>query len=187
MDNNNKSKKDQLQAVRFAASIAIVIACLERAAVLSIFKQWHMWVFLTLNLLLIAILFTSTNPPPKSDSGQDSDGNTKSRSPETSPAVAENNRREDNVLENVVNGEDVRFEEEEEEDGGGGGGGGDGKLSSPAVLSNEELNEKVEAFISRFRQEYLVSDVKIVRSRSSSDDVCGNGSFSKTTTHVVRV
>ena len=69
--------------------------------------------------------------------------------------------------------EDGGFEEEED-------GGGDEGLAAAAMLTNEELNEKVEAFISRFRQQYLVSDVKISRSRS--DNVCGNGVFSKTIT-----
>lgn len=37
------------------------------------------------------------------------------------------------------------------------------------LMSDEELNEKVEAFISKFRQQYLVSDdVKICRNRSSN-------------------
>ncbi|GKD92246.1 hypothetical protein Tco_1372083 [Tanacetum coccineum] len=57
----------------------------------------------------------------------------------------------------VKGNEDMGFEEEDEGD--------DDKTTT--LLTNEELNERVEAFISRFRQEYLVSDVKII-SRSSS-------------------
>lgn len=174
---DNKTKKDQLQAVWFAAGMAVVIACLERAVVVSIFKQWHMWVFLALNLLLIAILFTSTypprntsNPPPKSHSGQE----TKTHAPvhvsqapvHAPPSTVENDR--------VNEGEESGDDEDDVDD--------DNDEKS-LVLSNDELNEKVEAFISRFRQQYLVSDVKII-SRTRSDNVCGSGNavFSKTIT-----
>ncbi|KAI3784775.1 hypothetical protein L1987_43880 [Smallanthus sonchifolius] len=174
----DKTRKDQLQAVWFAAGMAVVIACVERAVVFSIFKQWHMWVFLTLNLLLIAILFTSTHP--KSHTGHETE---KKQSPGPAPAVA--SHREDVVDDGVnvlnLNSEekeesyfaDEEEEVEEEEDDG------DGERSS-SLLSNEELNERVEAFISRFRQQYLVADVKI--RRSSSGNVCGRAVFSKTIT-----
>ncbi|KAK9067254.1 hypothetical protein SSX86_014580 [Deinandra increscens subsp. villosa] len=174
---DNKTRNDQLQAVWFAAGVAVVLACVERAVVVSIFKHWHMWVFLALNLLLIAILFTSTHPPrtgsnpvQKSDTPQETD---KKQPP------APVNRREDTVVEdgvNVVNPsskerEEIYFEENEDNEE---------EEKSSGLLSNEELNEKVEAFISRFRQQYLVSDVKI--SRSGSDNVCGRAVFSKTIT-----
>ncbi|KAI3726065.1 hypothetical protein L1987_65862 [Smallanthus sonchifolius] len=171
----DKTRKDQLQAVWFAAGMAVVIACVERAVVVSVFKQWHMWVFLTLNLLLIAILFTSTHP--KSNTSHETE---KKQSP--SPATAVASHREDVVDDgvNVLNldseekEESYFADEEEEEDDDG-----DGERSS-SLLSNEELNERVEAFISRFRQQYLVSDVKI--RRSSSGNVCGGAVFSKSIT-----
>ncbi|KAL4581667.1 hypothetical protein LXL04_006193 [Taraxacum kok-saghyz] len=171
-----KSRNDQLQAILFAAGTAVVIACLERAVVVSIFKQWHMWVFLALNLLLIAILFTSTHPPRNSSNppskSQEIDETSKSEPPATTAAAAADNHRED-VAEDEVNlsGEDTEYEdsfEDKEEE------------KSESLLSNEELNEKVEAFISRFRQQYLVSDVKISRARS--ENVCRSGVFSKTIT-----
>ncbi|KAF5792100.1 hypothetical protein HanXRQr2_Chr09g0402241 [Helianthus annuus] len=172
----NKSRKDHLQAVWFAAGMAIVIACVERAVVVSIFKQLHMWVFLALNLLLIAILFTSTHPPRthSNPSPKSQESHKKQPPPVTNHA--------DDVVDdraNVVNElnqsneekEESYFADEDNDDD-------DEKLSG--LLSNEELNERVEAFISRFRQQYLVSDVKI--RRSSSDDVCGRAVFSKTIT-----
>ncbi|PWA52185.1 hypothetical protein CTI12_AA457180 [Artemisia annua] len=164
-----------LQAVWFAAGMAVIIACLERAVVVSIFKHLHMWVFLALNLLLIAILFTSKyplqdlkNPSQKCDLSQDS-----CKSP-PSPATEVVEDHRDAVVEDGVKGnEDMGFEEEDE---------GDDKTTT--LLTNEELNERVEAFISRFRQEYLVSDVKVI-SRSRSDNVCvgrSHGVFEKTIT-----
>ncbi|KAI3500821.1 hypothetical protein L1887_36647 [Cichorium endivia] len=177
----DKTRNDQLQAVLFAAGMAVVIACLERAVVVSIFKQWHMWVFLTLNLLLIAILFTSThpprnssNPPPKS---QETDGTSKAQPPPANHPEDVIDDGEDELKLSNEEREESTFEdreeqEEEDEDGE------DERSSS--LLSNEELNEKVEAFISRFRQQYLVSEVKISRTRS--ENVCGTGVFSKTIT-----
>nr|GEW93608.1 oligopeptide transport ATP-binding protein like [Tanacetum cinerariifolium]GEZ28865.1 oligopeptide transport ATP-binding protein like [Tanacetum cinerariifolium] len=169
-------KNHNLQAVWFAAGMAVIIACLERAVVVSIFKQLHMWVFLALNLLLIAILFTSKyplqdlkNPSQKCDSSQDSC----KKPPSPGPEVVEDHR--DAVVEDGVKGnEDMAFEEEDEGD--------DEKTTT--LLTNDELNERVEAFISRFRQEYLVSDVKVI-SRSRSDNVCvgtNHGVFEKTIT-----
>ena len=55
----DKMREDQLQAVWFAAGTAAFIACIERAVVVSLFAHWRVWAFLALNLLLLAILFTS--------------------------------------------------------------------------------------------------------------------------------
>lgn len=177
MEDNNKTKKDQLHAVWFAAGTAVVIACVERAVVVSIFKQWHMWVFLALNLLLIAILFTSKYPPRMCSNPDSKSQETEKKEPPEVETHRENVDDGVKVLDlRNEEREEIYFadEEEEEEDDG------DEKVSN--VLSNEELNERVEAFISRFRQEYLVSEVKIGRSRS--DNVCGSGRavFSKTIT-----
>ncbi|KAL8231553.1 hypothetical protein R6Q57_001331 [Mikania cordata] len=169
----DKTRKDKLQAVWFAAGSAVLIACIERAVVVSIFKQWHMWVFLALNLLLIAILFTSTHPPrnhsnliPKSHSVQE----TGKKQPPQEVA----GRREDAFDDGGNLGNEEReesfFSDDEDDDG----------EKSSSLLSNEELNERVEAFISRFRQQYLVSDVKIGRSRSGN--VCERAVFSKSMT-----
>ncbi|GJS68570.1 hypothetical protein Tco_0683135 [Tanacetum coccineum] len=147
--NPTMHKNHNLQAVWFAAGMAVIIACLERAVVVSIFKHLHMWVFLALNLLLIAILFTSKyplqdlkNPSQKCDLSQDSC----EKPPSPAAKVVEDHR--DAVVEDGVKGnEDMGFEEEDDE-------------KTTTLLTNDELNERVEAFISRFRQEYLVSDVK---------------------------
>lgn len=54
-------KEDKLQAVWFAAGMAALMACLERAILVSFVEQWRVIAFLLLNLLLLAILFTSTS------------------------------------------------------------------------------------------------------------------------------
>lgn len=57
-------KEDTLQAVWFAAGVAALMACLERAILVSFVEQWRLIAFLALNLLLLAILFTSTTNTP---------------------------------------------------------------------------------------------------------------------------
>lgn len=56
-----KKKDVQIQAMWFAAGTAAAMACLQRAVLVSVMEQWRMLVFLALNLLLLAILFTSTS------------------------------------------------------------------------------------------------------------------------------
>ncbi|KAJ0894337.1 hypothetical protein HanPSC8_Chr09g0387951 [Helianthus annuus] len=176
----NKSRKDHLQAVWFAAGMAIVIACVERAVVVSIFKQLHMWVFLALNLLLIAILFTSTHPPRTHSNPSPKSQESHKKQP---PPVT---NHDDDVVDdranvvNELNQSNNQSNEEKEESYFADEDNDDDDENLSGLLSNEELNERVEAFISRFRQQYLVSDVKI--RRSSSDDVCGRAVFSKTIT-----
>lgn len=55
----DRKKEDKLQAVWFAAGVAALMACLERAMLVSFVEQWRVIAFLALNLLLLAILFTS--------------------------------------------------------------------------------------------------------------------------------
>ncbi|KAL0395669.1 UNVERIFIED_CONTAM: Paired amphipathic helix protein Sin3-like 2 [Sesamum calycinum] len=65
---------DQLQAVWFAAGMAAFIACIERAVVESLFTHWRVWAFLALNLLLLAILFTSKSQIPANEIDEETDG-----------------------------------------------------------------------------------------------------------------
>ncbi|KAI5665585.1 hypothetical protein M9H77_15438 [Catharanthus roseus] len=172
MQQEKKKKDVQLQAMWFAAGTAAVLACIQRAILVSFMEQWRMLVFLALNLLLLAILFTSTHNPislnEEINSNCSSNSNNtslkKHRSISATPLPPQENCGIENS--NLV----------EIGDGGGGGGGKTEKVAdldenivdescakkdeeAPPELSKEELNKRAEAFIAMFRQ-HLVSDAK---------------------------
>lgn len=169
-----KQDEQHLHAVRFAAGAAVLMACLERATLVSFFEQWRVFVFIVLNLLLLAILFTSsnyhtcpslTNEVVGSDAQEEKTSTKdevqmrhcsnleKSSNQDVSKMLESDNKTEIvNEMCNIDEGE-----ESEDED--------DNKKASG--LSKEELNEKVEAFITMFRQKYLVSDQPKIRRRNS--------------------
>ncbi|KAH7851716.1 hypothetical protein Vadar_015690 [Vaccinium darrowii] len=146
-----KKKEDHhIQAVWFAAATLVVVACLKSAAVVSLVEQWRVWVFLTLNLLLLAILFTSTSTKASAIlDGIDNDAQNKMNEREMGRKQCKK-----------------RMVASDEDGHGGGswflkvrksGGDDDAAKSTSDQLSKEELNERVEAFIAMFRQQ-LVSD-----------------------------
>ncbi|KAL7100808.1 hypothetical protein ACP275_08G018000 [Erythranthe tilingii] len=163
-----ETEDDQLNAVSFAAGTAACIACIERAVV--VFVHWRVWAFLALNLLLLAILFTSKSPKSSSNAiNREEDGanyskfkkekNKKIKQECSHLLVSTDGGR--NPVGNETKIADDEYEtknkeEEEEEDGV--------KKEDYDQLSEEELNERVEAFITMFRQQYLVSDVKVNKS-----------------------
>lgn len=168
-----KQDEQQLHAVRFAAGAAVLMACLERATLVSFFEQWRVFVFIVLNLLLLAILFTSSNyhtcPNLTNVVGSDAQEDTTSNKDEVRTQQCSNFAKRSHqdvskMLESETKTEMVNEtcnidegEESEDED--------DNKKASG--LSKEELNEKVEAFITMFRQKYLVSDQPKIRRRNS--------------------
>jgi len=127
-------KEEQLQHLHtavFAIIIGVLMACLERAAVVSLVEQWRARIFLLLNLILLTVLFTSfhcsgSNPCPGVFAQKTSahEGRDKNASDETGTNEVE------------ICEEEVKVE-----------------------LSEEELNQRVEAFIAMFRQ-HLVSDCR---------------------------
>ncbi|KAL3526470.1 hypothetical protein ACH5RR_011126 [Cinchona calisaya] len=165
-----KKKQGQLQAIWFAAGTAAFMACLQRAVLASFVEQWRVVVFLSLNLLLLAILFTS--PPPLSPLASSNEptvqdlnenmefeieGTKKRRKQGSSTTTAADDHPED-----VTNDRwkllKCRSKRQNQN--------GVQNLNEATVknqanyeLSKEELNERVEAFIAMFRQ-HLVSDAK---------------------------
>ncbi|KAL3640140.1 hypothetical protein CASFOL_015108 [Castilleja foliolosa] len=148
----------QLQAVWFAAGTAALIACVERAVVETLFTHWRVWAFLALNLLLLAILFTSSKSPQIASDEIHQTVNCHDFSKleikkiSTEPmqpgkgtgegAKTTTEAREEHLpVECVVKDCEEDGEREFVED----------------QISNEELNQRVEAFIAKFRQ-HLVSD-----------------------------
>ncbi|KAL2499999.1 Uncharacterized protein Adt_25549 [Abeliophyllum distichum] len=167
----DKKREVKLKAVWFAAGMAAFMACLER---FIFYTHWRTWVFLALNLLLLAIPFTSTMqtqiPSNHIDNcvGEYEDEKNK-RIEECRPLVS--NIGTDHCSNNLPKlREDlcVKFAAEYEDDENG--------KEGSFELSKEELNERVEAFIKMFRQQYLVSD--------ATSTSCRLGSLSRTSNDI---
>ncbi|KAL5742278.1 hypothetical protein ACOSP7_029010 [Xanthoceras sorbifolium] len=162
---------ESLHTVLFTAGTALMMACLKRFIVVLFIEQWRLWVFLLLNVVLLAIFFTS-KPSTTSTEEQESEENVKviikrkelqqcGSAPESEESGHGNVKvekceklqskiREENdqkVSTKDVKNENVKNEDEDDDDDG---------EESPR-LSKEELNERVEAFIATFRKQ-LVSD-----------------------------
>ncbi|PIN14519.1 hypothetical protein CDL12_12858 [Handroanthus impetiginosus] len=153
-----KMKKDQLQPIWFAAGTAALMACIERAVVVSLFTHWRVWAFLALNLLLLAILFTSKSQIEIDKEGDDCSEldrkkmRQKHRDESKIETKKEKATEEHDQSDSVTRGnESVKVEFMNEED--------DRKSEMHEEISKEELNQRVEAFIAMFRQ-HLVYDAK---------------------------
>ncbi|KAL3525984.1 hypothetical protein ACH5RR_014356 [Cinchona calisaya] len=178
-----KKKHGQLQAMWFAAGTAAFMACLERAVLVSFVEQWRVVVFLALNLLLLAILFTSPSPPassnePTSQESYDNvdfkvEGRNKRKDQCTSRPSMISEANDDNDEDCM--GDRLKFlkcrskrenhehviEKKILEDT---------TKNQAHELSKEELNERAEAFITMFRQ-HLVSDAKGKSCRVNSSSI----------------
>ncbi|XP_055805058.1 uncharacterized protein LOC129873896 [Solanum dulcamara] len=164
-----RKKEDQLQAVWFAAGVAALMACLERAILVSFVEQWRVIAFLALNLLLLAILFTSTNTTPTTptvetcpqsistnatttESKIEEKGDVKECKKPLVPCVADISEeaiRKDVKVEYPITDKRENKEEQVLDD----------SIEEAQQISMEELNERAEAFIAMFRQ-HLISDAK---------------------------
>ncbi|CAA2987889.1 Hypothetical predicted protein [Olea europaea subsp. europaea] len=148
----NKNREGELKPVWFAAGMAAFMACLER---FYFYTHWRVWVFLALNLLLLAILFTSTMQTqlPSNDQVDNCvDAYEEEKKKKRSKNCRHNLESANNYLPKSE-GLCVRIAAEYEEDDEYG-------KEGSFELSKEELNERAEAFIKMFRQQYLVSDAK---------------------------
>ncbi|KAL6994272.1 hypothetical protein U1Q18_012379 [Sarracenia purpurea var. burkii] len=158
-----KKEDDNLHAVWFAAGTLVAAACLQRASVASLVEQWRVWVFLALNLLLLAILFTSTcinndnnNPSASSDDVEASQGERR--------MVAVGERCGGGSFLRLPNSGDQMVE-----DGGESGRRGGGiRQNINRQLSGEELNRRVEAFIAMFRRQLVLDAANGSRFRSTT-------------------
>lgn len=152
---------DIMNTVLFTAGAALLMACVKRAMITSLVEQyWRAWVFLALNLVLLAIVFTSLrsasneNQECNDDHAEMKIERNENKRHCTGSAQAEDHcghkvhRKKSD--ENEVDGVD-----DPDEDHAG---------EAPMRLSKEELNERVETFIAMFRQ-HLASDAKKGRSQ----------------------
>ncbi|CAH9067894.1 unnamed protein product [Cuscuta europaea] len=145
MKKREEGQAADVQAVWFAAGTAALMACLERAVVVSFVEQFRVLVFLALNLLLLAILFTSRHPncssPPDFNQETGNGGGGCTEEPKEKGKAAETPREQEFAAEAE---EEVRGSDDDDDD--------------DEVVA-KELNERAEAFIAKFRQ-HLASDAK---------------------------
>ncbi|KAJ0098745.1 hypothetical protein Patl1_22052 [Pistacia atlantica] len=128
------------------------MACLKKAIMLILIEQWRLWVFLVLNLVLLAIFFTSVHSTSRDEQALESHGNVKSKK---QCGGCENvEEMSDNKQECVEVLEAERLNENEQE-----GIVVEDDCEEGPRLSKEELNERVEAFIATFRQ-HLILDAR---------------------------
>ncbi|CAN6708709.1 unnamed protein product [Malus baccata var. baccata] len=150
----------RVNTVLFTAGAAVAMACLKRV-ILMVFlmEQWRASVFLLLNLVLLAIVFTSIssgtsnidrNRDCENDKGE---GIKSNRDCQSAPqAVEEVKECEDEMCKSSARGGGESEQERDEDDT-------EEEEEEVRKLSEEDLNEKVEAFIVMFRQ-HLVSDAR---------------------------
>lgn len=151
-----KGEEDRLRAVSFAAGTAAFMACIERAVMVSVFVHWRVWAFLALNLLLLAILFTSKSQIPLSQT-QCKNGDDHAEVKRSKKRIRHYSQQPVSTIaaEEVAPPppaaaaeEAVKCLEGDEIEG---------KLEDYDQLSEEELKQRVEDFIAMFRQ-HLICD-----------------------------
>ncbi|XP_022134128.1 coiled-coil domain-containing glutamate-rich protein 1 [Momordica charantia] len=143
--------KDSMGTVLLSAGTALLMAaCLKRAVVLFLVEQWRVWVFLVLNLIVVAIFFTSS-PSNYRESQDPSVGKKQKKIKDRECKVAEEKvekveaKPQEMDKEEEIEEEEIEEEEEEEEE-----------EDADVGLSKEELNERVEAFIVMFKQQLIL-------------------------------
>ncbi|XP_021297727.1 uncharacterized protein LOC110426753 [Herrania umbratica] len=143
---------ESVNTALFTAGLLLLMVCFKRDLPLFLVEQWRAWVFLVLNLVLLAIFFTSVNPitSTQNPESKNNDEETKKQSRHCKLSNEVEACKQDPVESNKRSNE------------------AEGKLEKEAAveqnnelpkLSKEELNERVEAFIAMFRQ-HLAADAR---------------------------
>ncbi|XVF60432.1 hypothetical protein PTKIN_Ptkin08bG0045500 [Pterospermum kingtungense] len=168
---------ENVNTALFTAGIVLFLVCLKRALLLFLIEQWRAWVFLVLNLVLLAIFFTSMNPNSRQISHQetsekkDEEMKKKRGNFDKVEACKEDDellminskkRSKSSEAEEKLEKEVMVVELEEEK-------------MEPPKLSKEELNERVEAFIAMFRRHLALDGRKgrdkFYKERKQADDM----------------
>lgn len=150
---------DNTHTALFTVGTAVLMAYLKRVLMTFLSEQWRAWVFVVLNLVLLSIVFTSSSF--FSDEKQELISKIDERVVRTRKKKISKPCRKvwpsEEVLESKVCQEiiDSKRSIDEEYDQSASM---EDEVEDPR-LSNEELNERVEAFIFMFRQ-HLISDAK---------------------------
>ncbi|KAF5746852.1 hypothetical protein HS088_TW06G01028 [Tripterygium wilfordii] len=137
--------------------MALLIYCLKQVVKFCFVEQWRVRVFLVLNMVLLAIYFCSIYANSESEESNCNE-EMKTKRQYRRPVSVEAGSDSDNSMK-IRNAEDeIEQEEEQKQEHVK----VDGK-STTTEISEEELNKRVEAFITMFRQ-HLASDAR--RSRN---------------------
>lgn len=138
-----ENEEVSIHTIVFTAGTALLMVCLKRFLV----EQWRAWVFVVLNLVLIAIFFMSMRARTEKN-GQEvvKNGETKKEKEEVESIDEIEEGKEYDCYKEECWGSDIESDERTEKE-------------EVKNLSKEELNERVEAFIAMFRQ-HLVMDAK---------------------------
>ncbi|OIW06694.1 hypothetical protein TanjilG_04088 [Lupinus angustifolius] len=143
----------------FTASTFLLMLCLKHFLV----EQWRAWIFLVLNVILLSILFISMRQDYKGQSVESErnveevKGDKKMENNECCQEIEEGKEcyKEQcwisTTSSTLVHVQNEIYEEEDEDE--------EEEEEQVPLLSKEELNERVEAFITMFRK-HLISDVK---------------------------
>ncbi|XP_058753835.1 uncharacterized protein LOC131627017 [Vicia villosa] len=154
--------EDSIQSIMFTLGTFLLMVCLKSFLV----EKWRSYVFLFLNVILLAILYMSMNPNYCSTRNLENESNVevvKNDDKEKKRACEFSQIEEDkecykkqswnstssstSSIHHVDVENEIDENDDEEED------------EHVEVLSKEELNERVEAFIAMFRR-HLISDDK---------------------------
>ncbi|CAL0321769.1 unnamed protein product [Lupinus luteus] len=175
MEKEEHNMEDNIHiSIVFTACTFLLMLCLKHFLV----EQWRAWVFLVLNVILLAILFISMRQDFKGQSlesernVEEVKGDKKLENNECCQEIEEGKEcykeqcwtsTSSTTIVHVHNEiyEEEEDEEEEEEE------------EHVPLLSKEELNERVEAFITMFRQ-HLISDIKQDMKRARDDIFSGS-------------
>lgn len=177
MEEKRRGREDDyVQTILFTAGTVLVMACIKQSVAVSLMEQyWRAWVFVLLNLVLLAIAFTSLrSTSPSKNQEEQSITETKELkrrdNKQCSTASAEAEQKEECYGKFY---DKASFDSEEEKRVVVDEGMSTWKSKSqvennvaeennqemPRSMSPEELNERVEAFITMFRQQ-LVKDAR---------------------------
>ncbi|CAH2045065.1 unnamed protein product [Thlaspi arvense] len=186
-----EAEEENMCTALLTAVVVLSMACLKHFSSVSyLIEQWRSLVFLLLNVVLLAVYFTSTRPISgethdfktrrgsrlKMVRGKKNKKTTKKTRMVKQPAISDQDflvvepeevikncvvvetkkicpEFEETVKDCVFHKKDMDFNVEDDE-------------FEPGRLSNEELNERVEAFITTFRQ-HLVLDARRGRDRET--------------------
>ncbi|XP_058773187.1 uncharacterized protein LOC131647296 [Vicia villosa] len=154
--------EDSIQSIMFTLGTFLLMVCLKSFLV----EKWRSYVFIILNVILLAILYMSMNPNYCSSRNLENestvedvknDDKEKKRVCEISQEIEEDKecykkQSWNSTISSTSNIHHVNVENEIDEND-------DEKEDEHVeVLSKEELNERVEAFIAMFRRHLILDD-----------------------------
>ncbi|XP_057947786.1 uncharacterized protein LOC131143476 [Malania oleifera] len=177
----HEGKKDKVYTILFMAGTALLMFGLKMCLV----EQWRAWVFLTLNLLLLAILLTSVQFSSEEEKQESTEKEITVESKKVNVAIIQQSSttatkkasQECHDRSEEAREPNLHCELDDSSRGGKQSQVEDDEEQQQFQLSKEELHERVEAFIAMFRR-HLVLDAQrgsgqvFSSTRSSYNVVC---------------